>query len=136
MFLHQLQKSGLDTIHGRHRVIFRSDQHTHCQHAHCQHAHCQHILLQNNIIMADKHNIPKSNMHITYMLLLYNVVCTLSQRNNLRRANTCDPALKLLNEEITFYIQKHKQNPWKAHLDAHWHHRNNTHIIWRTIHGL
>ena len=36
-----------------------------------------------------------------------------------RRANTCDPALKLLNEEITYDIQKHKQNIWKEHLDAH-----------------
>ena len=87
--------------------------------------------------MADKHNIPKSNVHITCMPLLYNIVCTLSQRNNLRRAITCDPALKLLNEEITFHIQKHKQNIWKEHLDAHWHHRHNTHIrTWRTIHGL
>ena len=32
---HQLQESRLDTIHGRHRVRFRSDHHTH-QHTHCQ----------------------------------------------------------------------------------------------------
>ena len=32
-----------------------------------------------------------------------------NQRNNIRRANACDPALKLLNEEITSDIQKHKQ---------------------------
>ena len=42
------------------------------------------------------------------------------------RANTCDPVLKLLNEEITSDIQKHKQNIWKKHLDAHWDHRHNT----------
>ena len=53
-----------------------------------------------------------------------------------RRANTCDPALKLLNEEITSYIQKHIQNIWKEHLDAHWDHMHNTHIRWKTIHGL
>ena len=52
------------------------------------------------------------------------------------RANTCDPALKLLNEEITSDIQKHKQNIWKEHLDAHWDHRHNTHTLWKTIHGL
>ena len=46
------------------------------------------------------------------------------------------PTLKLLNEETTSDIQKHKQNLWKAHLDAHWDHRHNTHILWKTIHGL
>ena len=86
--------------------------------------------------MADKHNMLKSDVHFNCMLLLYNLVCTLSQINNLRRANTCDPALKLLNEEKTFYIQKHKQKLWKELLDAHWHHRHNTHILWRTIHGI
>ena len=25
---------------------------------------------------------------------------------------------------------------WKEHLDAHWDHRHNTHILWKTIHGL
>ena len=41
-----------------------------------------------------------------------------------------------LNEEITSDIHKHKQNIWKEHLDAHWDHRHNTHILWKTIHGL
>ena len=52
------------------------------------------------------------------------------------KQNTCDTALKLLNEEITSNIQKHKQNIWKEHLDAHWDHRHNTHTLWKTIHGL
>ena len=52
------------------------------------------------------------------------------------RANTCDPSLKLLNEKTTSDIQKHKHNIWKEHLDAHWDHRHNTHIMWKTIHGL
>ena len=64
------------------------------------------------------------------------IVCKITQRNNIGRANTCDPALKLLNEEITSDIQKHKQNIWKEHLDAYWDHRHNTHILWKTIHGL
>ena len=59
-----------------------------------------------------------------------------TQRNNIRKENTCDPALKLLNEEITSDIQKHKQNIWKEHLDDHWDHRYNTHTLWKTIHGL
>ena len=25
---------------------------------------------------------------------------------------------------------------WKEHLDVHWDHRHNTHILWKTIHGL
>ena len=33
-------------------------------------------------------------------------------------------------------IQKHQQNIWKEHLDAHWDHRHNTHTLWKTIHGL
>ena len=67
---------------------------------------------------------------------VYHIVCTLTQRDNIRRANTCDPALKLLNKEITSDIQKQNQNIWKEHIDAHWDHRHNTHIIWKTIHGL
>ena len=86
--------------------------------------------------MADKQNIPKGKMHSNCRLLSEDIVCKITQRNNIRRANTCDPALKLLNEEITSDIQKHKQNIWKEHLDAHWDHRHNTHTLWKTIHGL
>ena len=75
--------------------------------------------------MADKHNIPKGKMHI---------VCTITQINNIRKANTCNPDLKHLNEEIICDIQKHKQSLWKEHLDAYWDH--NTHILWKEIHGL
>ena len=75
-------------------------------------------------------------MHSNCRLLPEDIVCKLTQRNNIRRANTCDPALKLLNEEITSDIQKHKPNIWKEHLDAHWDHRHNTYTLWKTIHGL
>ena len=94
------------------------------------------IILTNIILMADKHNIPKGKTHSNCRLLPDHIVCKITQRNNIRRANTCDPALKLLNEEITSDIQKHKQNIWKEHLGAYWHHRYNTHILWNTIHGL
>ena len=86
--------------------------------------------------MADKHNIPMGKMHSNCRLLPNHIVCTITQRNNRRRANTCDPALKHLNEEITSDIQKHKQNLWKEHLGAHWDHRHNTHILWKAIHCL
>ena len=66
--------------------------------------------------MTDKQNIPKGKMHSNCRLLPEDIVCKITQRNNIRRANTCDPALKLLNEEITSDIQKHKQNIWKEHL--------------------
>ena len=75
-------------------------------------------------------------MHSNCRFLPDHIVCNITQKNKIRRANTCDPALKLLNEEITSDIQKHKQNIWKEHLDAHWDHRHNTHTLWKTIHGL
>ena len=49
-------------------------------------------------------------MHSNFRLLPEDIVCRITQRNNIRRANTCDPALKLLNEEITSDIHKHKQH--------------------------
>ena len=88
--------------------------------------HTANRIFTNIILMADKQNIPKGKMHSNCRLLPEDIVCKITQRNNIRRANTCDPALKLLNEEITSDIQKHKQNIWKEHLDAHWDHRHNT----------
>ena len=93
-------------------------------------------MFTNIILMIDKNNIPKGKMHSNCRLLPENLVCKITKRNNIRIANTCDPVLKLLNEEIISDIQKHKQNIWKEHLDAHWDHRHNTHISWKTIHGL
>ena len=97
----------------RHRFCFRSDHNTH------QHTHI--------ILMADKHNTPKGEMHSNCMHLPDHIVFKITQRNNMR--NTCGLALKLLNEEITSDIQKHKQNIWKQHLDAHWDYRDNTHTL-------
>ena len=94
------------------------------------------IIFTNIILMADNHNIPKGKIHSKCRLLPDDIVCKITQRNNIRRANTCDPALKLLNEDITSDILKHKQNLWKEHLDTHWDHRHNTHILCNTIHGL
>ena len=72
--------------------------------------HTANRIFTNIILMADKHKIPKSKMHSNFRLLPEDIVYKIIQRNNIRRANTCDPALKLLNEEITSDIQKHKQN--------------------------
>ena len=98
--------------------------------------HTANKIFTNIILIANKHNIPKGKMHSNCRLLPEDIVCKITQRNNIRRANTCDSPLKLLNEEITSYIQKDKQNIWKEHLDAHWDHRHNTHTLWKTIHGL
>ena len=94
------------------------------------------IIFTNIILMADKHNILKGKMHSNCRLLPEDIVCKITQRNNIRRANTCDPALKLLNEERTSDILQHKQNIWKEHLDAHWDHRHNTHTLWKAKHSL
>ena len=104
---------------------FRSDHHTH------HHTHGQHNFY-NIILMTDRHTIPKGKMHSNCRPLPDHIVCKVTQRNNIRRANTYDSALKLLNEEITSDIQ----NLWNEHLDVHWDHRHNTHILWKTIHGL
>ena len=64
-------------------------------------------------------------MHSNCRLLPDHIVCKITQRNNIRRANTCDPALKLLNEEITSVIQIIGQK----HLDAQLDHRYNTHTL-------
>ena len=62
--------------------------------------HTDNRIFTNIILMADKQNIPKGKMHSNCRLLPEVIVCKITQRNNIRRANTRDPALKLLNEEI------------------------------------
>ena len=49
-------------------------------------------IFTNIIQMADKHNIPKGKIHSNYRLLPYCIVCKITQ-GNIRRANTCDPAV-------------------------------------------
>ena len=72
--------------------------------------HTANRIFTNIILMADKHNMPKGKMHSNCRLLPEDIVCKITQRNNIRRAKTCDPALKLLNEEITSDIQKQLYN--------------------------
>ena len=98
--------------------------------------HTANRIFTNIILLADKHNIPKGKMPSTSRLLPEHIVCKITQRDNIRRANPCDPALKPLNLEITSDISLHKQNLWNEHLNANWDHRHNTHTLWKTIHGL
>ena len=67
-------------------------------------------------------------MHSNCRLIPDHILWKITHINNIKRADTFDPALKLLNEEITSGIQTHKQSLWKEHLYAHWDHRHNTHI--------
>ena len=67
--------------------------------------HTANRIFTNIILMAENHNIPKGKLHSNCMLLPDHIVCKITQRNNIRRANTCDAALKYY-EEITSNIQK------------------------------
>ena len=90
------------------------------------------------------YHLPKIPYHLNFPLLLLScvfllldhIVCKITHKKNIRSANTCDSALKLLKEGITPDIQKHKQNLWKEHSDAHWDHRHKASILWKTIDGL
>ena len=106
-------------------VRFRSVHHTH------QHTHCQHNFYKHHTDGRQAQHTKEQDVQQFQALTRPH-----SMQNHIRRGNTCDPALKLLNEEITSNIQKYKQNLWKEHLDAHWDHRHNTHILRNTIHGL
>ena len=99
--------------------------------------------LYNQILWKTQHTLSSDHLPIITTINIdmttdYNKTDRLSPTttHHIRRANTGDPALKLLNEEITSDIQTHKQNLWKEHLDAHWDHRHNTHTLWKTINGL
>ena len=85
--------------------------------------------------MADKHSIPKGKIHSNCRLLPESIVCKITKRNNTRRANTYDPVLKLLNEEITSDIQKHKLGPQVQHTRNHATHKTNRSID-RATHNI
>ena len=63
----------------------------------------------------------------TSRLLPEHIVCKITQRDNIRRANPCDLALKPLNHEIT------SDTNWDH---TNWDHKHNTHTLWKTIHGF
>ena len=80
--------------------------------------HTANRMFTNIILMADNHNIPKGKMNSNFRLLPEDIVCKITQRNDIRRANTCDPALYLLNEEGNFRHTKKTQTiHMKEHLD-------------------
>ena len=71
------------------------------------------ILFTNMILIADKHNIPKGKMHNNCMLLPYQIVCKITQRNNIKKGNTCDPPQPTLNTSIQQQNSNHTQTHCK-----------------------
>ena len=76
-------------------------------------------------------------MHRNCRHLPLHIVCKITQKN-MKRANTSDLTLELVNEEIISDIHKHYQNLWKEHLES----RStlgskalHTDTLWKTIHG-
>ena len=57
--------------------------------------HTANRIFTNIILLADKHNIPKGRMHNTSRLLPEHTICKFPQRDNIRRANPCDPLSNL-----------------------------------------
>ena len=49
--------------------------------------HTANRIFTNIMLMADKHNIPKGKMYCNCRLLPEDIVCIITQRNNIRRAN-------------------------------------------------
>ena len=126
---HQLQESWLDAIHGRHRVRFRSDHHTH-QHTHCQHNIYKH-LTDGRQSQHTKGQDAQQLQSPTWPHSMQNH--TKKQHKESKHLWSSSQTLKWGDN---FLHTKHKQKLWKEHLDAHWDHRHNTHILWNTIHGL
>ena len=54
--------------------------------------HTANIIFTKIMLMADKHNIPKGKMHSNCRLLPNHILCKITQRNNMRRPNTCNLA--------------------------------------------
>ena len=97
--------------------------------------HTANRIFTNIILMADKQNIPKGKMHSNCRLLPEDIVCKITQRNNTRRANTCDPPLKLLNEDNFRHTKtqtKHMEGALRRSLGSQAQHTT----LWKTIHGL
>ena len=97
--VHELQKNRLDTIYGRHTIL--SDHHT-------TNIHTANIICINILLMADKHTIPKGKIHNNYMLLPDHILGKITQRNNMKRANTCEPTQTFKWEDNYRHTQTNK----------------------------
>src|SRR5437870_11047802 len=54
----------------------------------------------------------------------------------MRKSNTKDPNIAILNKEINILISTHKTNIWKDKLNENWDHKTNTHTLWNLMSNL
>ena len=88
------------------------------------------------LLDADKHYIPKGKIRPNNPLLPENIRTQIKERDIIKANDPTDNRLEHLNKDISQAIQTHRSGIWKEHLDGHWDHRRNTHILWKTINGL
>ena len=88
------------------------------------------------LLDADKHFIPKGKIRPNNPLLPENIRSQIEVRDIIKANDPTDNRLEHLNKGISQAIQTHRSGIWKEHLDGHWDHRRNTHILWKTINGL
>ena len=88
------------------------------------------------LLDADKHYIPKGKIRPNNPLLPENIRAQIKERDIIKANDPTDNRLEHLNKDISQAIQTHRSGIWKEHLDGHWDHRQNTHILWKTINGL
>ena len=88
------------------------------------------------LLDADKHYIPKGKIRPNNPLLPENIRAQIEERDIIKANDPTDNRLEHLNKDISQAIQTHRSGIWKEHLDGHWDHRRNTHILWKTINGL
>ena len=85
------------------------------------------------LLDADKHYIPKGKIRPNNPLLPENIRAQIKERDIIKANDPTDNRLEHLNKDISQAIQTHRSGIWKEHLDGHWDHRRNTHILWKTI---
>ena len=88
------------------------------------------------LLDADKHYIPKGKIRPNNPLFPENIRAQIKERDIIKANDPTDNRLEHLNKDISQAIQTHRSGIWKEHLDGHWDHRRNTHILWKTINGL
>ena len=98
--------------------------------------HMANTLLTNQILLADKHHIPKGRFKKVNQPLPQHIIDIIKQRNVLRNSNHLDPNIKTLNDKITKLISEHKAELWKTKLEQIGTHNKNSHTLWKTINKL
>ena len=101
-----------------------------------ENVHVANKILTNAILSADKHHIPKGKIKNNNLLLPESIRTMITERDSIRQANPKDTRLKNLNDEIDKSIQAHKSSIWKEKMDQNWDHKQNSKILWGTIHNL